>query len=83
MDCPVQMTRATHKGGAPLNIPEEGQPLFLGRTSIVNEDVNGPILLDSGLHTSARKIFCSDIASKGDSVASLRLDLLGYLQGHR
>ena len=62
---------------------EEGQPHVWGRTGIVDEDVNGAILLHRGLHTSPRKVFCSDIASKGDSIASLRLDLLGDLQGRR
>ena len=48
-------------------------------TGIVDEDVNGAKVLDGSLYTSSGEVFCSDIASQGDHLTALSLDLLRYL----
>ena len=48
-------------------------------TGIVDEDVNGAEVLHGSLYTSSGEVFCSYIASKGDGLTALRLNLIRYL----
>jgi hypothetical protein len=50
------------------------------RTSIVDEDVDGPEGIHGSLHAAAGELLCGDVAGYRDSLAAALADLCGNLQ---